>query len=147
MQRNDAARAEALATDAPAGLYEVMIDTFGDNPMFLRGHLLSAEDVAAAGFDLEHAVARGHVREAPEYVGTGLRSTTQPFEGQPRGLPFGGGRGEAATSQVGPITRESEDAPPAPVVIEDVTPAPPSARTTPSSRETASTRDATPARE
>lgn len=80
-------RAALAAGKQPkAGMtYEVMADTFGANPTYSKGDLITAAEFPGH-YDVDWALKIGAVREAPEYAGRGLESSTMPIEGQPADL-------------------------------------------------------------
>lgn len=58
-------------------LFEVMTDTFGYDPQFVRGDLIRQSH--ADHYDFDWAERMGTLRLAPEYDGTNLASTTRPL--------------------------------------------------------------------
>lgn len=59
-----------------AKLYEVMVDTWGADPQFTKGDLIKPGDCP---YDLDTAERMGTIRPAPEYVGSGISSTSLPL--------------------------------------------------------------------
>jgi hypothetical protein len=57
-------------------LFEVMIDTFGYEPQFIRGDLITPKD--APDYDLLWAEQVGSVRRAPEYVPRHAEAAARP---------------------------------------------------------------------